>query len=314
MAELFEQPVLHGSHKVIAKLSVALVAAQLLLGQDVVFLLAAVLFHGTDELITLEDGISLLVLNTRQLFFVREASILAPNGNGSLSQKAVHSIEDHSPITVSTLVSLRVPDQAVEHLLHELGIRLVTQIEHAIHVLVVLPAPLKEFDVIIDCSSQLSLSLPHNDLMQLVFLRRAIIANVHPATDSDLQSSLLELAHNLFEQASFGRSEALFSEAQVSLLSVSYSGVLIDFASKSEVYGLPQLSLALQQLLAPAVKTPQQLVLVVSSDPREGRGPNGKLVVAGLLHPLHEVRMDAPRKLILDGVAGADSVRAQDLL
>ena len=132
MAELFEQRVLHGSHKVIAKLSVALVAAQLLLGQDVVFLLAAVLFHGTDELITLEDGISLLVLNTRQLFFVREASILAPNGNGSLSQKAVHSIEDHSPITVSTLVSLRVPDQAVKHLLHELAPVGVDGLEHLV--------------------------------------------------------------------------------------------------------------------------------------------------------------------------------------
>lgn len=314
VSELLQHRVLHGSHEVVAKLPVALVAAQLLLSQDVVFLLAAMLLHGTDELITLFNSISLLILNARKLLLVRQTSVFAPHSNSSLSHEAVHSVEDHGPITMSTLVSLRVPDQAVEDALHQLGVGLVTQINHAVHILVMLPAPLEEVDIIVVRSAQLALPLPHDDLGELIFLRRANVADVHPATNADLKASLLELAHGLLEQTSFSRPNALLLEAQVTLLFMSQARVNLDLASESMVDCLPQLSLALQQLLAPEVKCPQQIVAVVPRDSTSARAPDGDLVVATFLHPFEHVRVNAPRKLILDGGAGANGVRLQDLL
>ena len=88
----------------------------------------------------------------------------------------------------------------------------------------------------------------------------------------------------------------------------------LDFASESVVDGLPQLSLALQQLLAPAIKCPQHIVAIVSSDSSSASAPNGDLVMATFLHPFEHVRVNAPIKLISDGGAGADRVRLQDLL
>ena len=221
MSELLQHLVLHGSHEVVAKLPVALAAAQLLLSTNVVFLLAAMLLHGTDELITLENGINLLILNARQLLLIRQTSVFTPNCDSSLSHEAVHSVEDHGPIPVGTLVSLRVPGQAVENALHKLGVGLMTQVQHAVHVLIMLPAPLVELDVIVVRSAQLALPLPHDNLGELIFLRRANVADVHPATNADLKASLLELAHGLLKQASFSRSNALLLETQITLIVMS---------------------------------------------------------------------------------------------
>ena len=75
------------------------------------------------------------------------------------------------------------------------------------------------------------------------------------------------------------------------------------------VDGLPQLSLALQQLLAPATKCPQQIVTIVPRDSSIASAPNGDLVMATFLHPFEHVRVNAPIKLISDGGAGTDRVR-----
>ena len=143
---------------------------------------------------------------------------------------------------------------------------------------------------------------------------RANVANVHPATECNGQTSVLELAHGLIQETSLGRSKTFFVETQLSLILVSGNSVLVDLITKARVNCLSQLSLTHEKLLAPAVEGPLQ---VETSSPRESGKSctlDSNLVVAAFHHPFLHVRKDTLRQLILDCVACSSLVRLQDLL